>query len=47
MTGLLLFSIATVTLVLGDPMLDMLAVSPLVWDKMKASPAPRPKIALK
>ena len=35
--------ISTVTLVLGDPMLDILAVSPFVWDAMKASPAPRPE----
>jgi len=40
MSGLLLFVIETVTFVVGDPMLDMLALIPELWDTTHAKPAP-------
>ena len=42
--GLLLLVKATVTLVLGDPMLEMLVLIPFCWEIRNASPIPKPEI---
>ena len=43
MVGLLMFSIDTVTFVLGDPMLEILVLQLVCCEAIQASPAPRPQ----
>ena len=43
MVGLLTFSIATVTFVLGEPILEMLAPEVVCWEAIQASPIARPE----
>ena len=42
MVGLLTFSIATVTFVLGEPILEMLAPEVVCWEAIQASPMASP-----
>ena len=43
MLGLLVFVMATVTLVLGDPMLEILVLKVDCCEAIHARPAPRPR----
>ena len=43
MVGLLMFSIATVTFVLGEPMEEMLALEVVCWEAIQASPTASPE----
>ena len=43
MVGLLVFVMDTVTLVFGEPILEILVLKVVCWEAIQARPAPRPR----